>query len=236
MAKPSKKFELSWGYRVKSSKFRLPWAVLLVLTVILEAAVLPVRGETDVAGLERQLQSAVANSNWPQALQVVERLIPLIPQQASQLKAYRSKLQQLSRSSVATAVKTQTPLLPTGRVAIKRREHGVAVVDVLFNQRKTFEMLVDSGASLTIITRPMASALGITAAQVVDNVTFKTANGQTQLPIVYLNTISVGGLSASPVQVAIAGPEMEIGLLGQDFLQRYDVSMRGNSIEFHDRT
>jgi aspartyl protease family protein len=36
------------------------------------------------------------------------------------------------------------------------------------------------------------------------------------------------------VPVAIAGPDMEMGLLGQDFLQRYDVSLRGSRIEFHD--
>lgn len=206
-----------------------------MLPVVLGAA-LPSRSEAGVAELEQQLQAAVASSSWPQALQIVDRLIVLVPQQASQLTAYRTKLQQLSRSSVAAPAQPQKqPIVTPGRVVIKRREHGVAVVDVLFNQRRTFEMLVDSGASLTIITRPMASALGITAAQVVDNITFNTANGQTQLPIVYLNTITVGGLSTTQVPVAIAGPDMAIGLLGQDFLQRYDVSLRSNLIEFHDR-
>jgi aspartyl protease family protein len=210
--------------------------VLLVLPIVLGAVALPMRSETSVTGLQQQLQVAVANSSWSQALQIVDRLIVLVPQQKSQLKAYRSRLEQLSRNSVATPANAQkTSVSSPGSVSIKRREHGVAVVDVLFNQRRTFEMLVDSGASLTIITRPMASALGITTAQVVDNIMFKTANGQTQLPIVYLSALTVGGLTTTQVPVAIAGPDMEIGLLGQDFLQLYDVSMRSNLIEFHDR-
>jgi aspartyl protease family protein len=37
------------------------------------------------------------------------------------------------------------------------------------------------------------------------------------------------------IPVAIAGPDLEMGLLGQDFLQRYDVSLRSDRIEFHPR-
>jgi aspartyl protease family protein len=164
----------------------------------------------------------------------VDRLIPLIPQQAGQLKQYRIKLEQLSRSSISSPLKTQKSSA-LGHLAIKRRDNGVPVVDVLFNQRKSFEMLVDSGASMTVITRPMATALGITAAHIVDSITVKTANGQTNMPIVYLSSVSVAGLTTQQVPVAIAGPDMEIGLLGQDFLQRYDVNLRNSHIEFHDR-
>ena len=207
----------------------------MTLAILVGLIAFPVQAQISLSGLQQQLQTAVAGADWNEAVQIVDRLIPLVPQQAEQLKVYRVKLQQLSRSSVNAPAKRQSLLLPAGRVGIKRREHGVAVIDVLFNQRRTFEMLVDSGASLTIITRPMASALGLTSAQVVENVTFQTANGQTQLPIVYLGVLTVGGLSTQQVPVAIAGPDMQIGLLGQDFLQRYDVSLRSNQIEFYDR-
>jgi aspartyl protease family protein len=109
------------------------------------------------------------------------------------------------------------------------------VIDVKFNQRLPFEMMVDSGASLTVITRPMAKALGVTTAQIVDEAIFETANGKTKMPIVYIGAIEVGGLSRTQVPVAVAGPEMDLGLLGQDFLQQYDVSFRGRTIEFHAR-
>lgn len=214
------------------AKVKRSWIVLLSLPLI--CAALPVWGETSIGVLQQQLQTAVASNNWPQALKLVDRLIPLVPQQASQLKQYRIKLQQLARSSVSSPLKTYKSS-PQGQLAIKRREHGVPVVDVLFNQRKSFEMLVDSGASITVITRPMAAALGITNAHIVDSITVKTANGQTNMPIVYLSAVSVAGLTTQQVPVAIAGPDMEIGLLGQDFLQRYDVNLRSSHIEFHDR-
>jgi aspartyl protease family protein len=214
------------------AKIKRSWIVLLSLPLI--CATLPVWGETSIGALQQQLQTAVASNNWPQALKLVDRLIPLIPQQASQLKQYRIKLEQLSRNSISSPIKTQLAS-PQGRLTIKRRENGVPVVDVLFNQRKPFEMMVDSGASMTVITRPMAAALGITTAHIVDRITVKTANGQTSMPIVYLSSVSVAGLSTQQVPVAIAGPDMEIGLLGQDFLQRYDVNLRTSHIEFHDR-
>ncbi len=209
------------------------WIGLLSLWV--SVITLPAVGQLSATQLEQQLQSAVAQRNWSQALQIVDRLIPLIPSQAKQLRQYRTKLEQLSRETIARPLQTLSGSQPQGLVAIKRRSGGVPVIDVVFNQRRTFEMMVDSGASITTITRPMARALGISSSQIVDYVTFKTANGLTQMPIVYLNAMTVGGLMKTQVQVAIAGPDMEMGLLGQDFLQRYDVSLRGSRIEFHDR-
>ncbi len=217
---------------VQSAKVHQPWLLLLTLPLLLTT--LTAWGQSSVSQLQQQLQTAVAQNNWSQALQIVDRLIPLAPGQASQLKQYRTQLEQLSRNSISSPVQLQTATQPQGLVAIKRRSGGVPVIDVTFNQRKTFEMLVDSGASITTITRPMAAALGLGTAQVTQYATFRTANGSTQMPIVYLNAVTVGGLTSTQVPVAIAGPDMEMGLLGQDFLQRYDVSLRGTRIEFHD--
>ena len=164
------------------------------------------------------------------------------PDQASQLRAYRDRLVKLQstgfqRSTYAAPSTTQgqTTQQALGNVPIKRRQGGTLTVDVKFNNRRWFEMLVDSGASVTTITRSMAKELGITPADIVDRVTFSTANGTTELPIVYLNVIEVGGLKHSRLPVAVAGPEMDIGLLGQDFMQQYDVSFRQHTIEFRSR-
>jgi aspartyl protease family protein len=205
------------------------------LGVCLALTTLPAGAQLSVAQLQQQLQDAVAQKNWPQALQIVDQLIPLAPAQASQLKQYRTQIEALSRNSVSRPTSSISPKQPQGIVPIKRRSGGVPVVDVMFNQRVSFEMLVDSGASITTITRPMAKALGIGNAQVLEYIKFSTANGSTQMPIVYVNAVTVGGLTTTKVRVAIAGPDMDVGLLGQDFLQRYDFSVRGNRIEFHDR-
>jgi aspartyl protease family protein len=225
----------SGALTLKAQATKVHRPLLLLLTLPLLLTTLPAWGQVSISQLQLQLQTAIAQNNWSQALQIVDRLIPLVPNQSSQLKQYRIQLEQLSRNSVSSPSRLQTSAQPQGLIAIKRRSNGVPVIDVTFNQRKTFEMLVDSGASITTITRPMAAALGIGTAQIVEYATFKTANGSTQMPIVYLSAVTVGGLTTTKVPVAIAGPDMEIGLLGQDFLQRYDVSLRGTRIEFHDR-
>ncbi|MDO4929490.1 MAG: retropepsin-like aspartic protease, partial [Corynebacterium sp.] len=44
---------------------------------------------------------------------------------------------------------------------IKRRAGGTPVIDVVFNGNKTFEMILDTGASGTLISQRMATALGV---------------------------------------------------------------------------
>ncbi|WP_448526930.1 retropepsin-like aspartic protease family protein [Parathermosynechococcus lividus] len=186
--------------------------------------------------LPEHFYRAIANQDWGSAIAILDQVIQANPQQASALRSYRQelvRLQHLPRSAALghTAVMTS----PSGIAPIVRRQNGIPVIQVTFNRRLRFEMMVDSGASMTVITRPMARALGITPAQVIDNLTFHTANGTVVLPIVYVQSISVAGLHRNRVPVAIAGAEMPLGLLGQDFLQNYDVSLRQDHIYFQRR-
>jgi len=185
--------------------------------------------------LDIQLQQAVDAQNWRRAIQIVNQMIAHAPQQATQLQSYRAELQKLLKAGVKVLPTLSQQTGPV-RVQIKRRDGGVAVIDVLFNRKQRFEMAVDSGASVTVITRPMAAALGLTSADVIERAVFMTANGKIVMPIVYLDALAVGGLMTTRVPVAIAGPDMTIGLLGQDFLRNYDVSFKGNVIEFHTHT
>lgn len=195
--------------------------------------------QTDLATLNGQLQQAVTASQWDQALQVVNQMIASFPSQRPHLEAYRSQLLQLQSKSLPVQnvpSGSSQAAFPRGTVPIKRRSNGVIIVDAKFNDRKVFEVMVDSGASLTVITRPMAQQLGINQAEhIIETVTFKTANGVADFPIVYLRSIEVGGLVTRQLPVAIGGPDLEMGLLGQDFLQHYDVSIKRDRIEFHTR-
>ncbi len=211
---------------------------ILLASVFLTLTPIQTWGQSSLASLNQKLQHSVRSQNWSEAIQIIDRMVKVSPGQAASLKQYRGQLQQLQQSKASRPTQntpTAAKVDVVGRVPIKRRSSGVPVVDVLFNGRRSFEMLVDSGASFTVITRPMAKALGITSAHIVDRVTVSTANGLTQFPIVYLNSIKVGGLSNYQLPVAIAGPDLEIGLLGQDFLQRYDVILRSRQIEFSRR-
>lgn len=132
------------------------------------------------------------------------------------------------------------PIAPSGpvgngvfRVPITRRMGGTPVVNVTFNGTQTYEMIVDTGASGTLITQAMASALGVTS---VGQVRVDTASARdVAFPLGYVNSIEVGGAIATDVVVAVAGPDLSIGLLGHDFFGNFDVTIRQNEVEFRAR-
>ncbi|MDB9303717.1 MULTISPECIES: retropepsin-like aspartic protease family protein [Cyanophyceae] len=113
---------------------------------------------------------------------------------------------------------------------IKRRMGGTPIVEVTFNNQQKFEMIVDTGASGTVITQEMANALAVVQ---VGTVKANTASARTvDFPIGYVDSMAVGGVKVNRVAVAIAGPELETGLLGHDFFGKYDVTIRRDVVEF----
>lgn len=118
------------------------------------------------------------------------------------------------------------------KAKIKRRLGGIPVIDVTFNGRQTYEMIVDTGASGTLITQSMASALNVPIVGVERST---VADGSLVLfPIGQLQSMSVNGAEVRNVQVAIA-ERMPIGLLGHDFFNNYDVKIKQDVVEFYRR-
>ena len=118
------------------------------------------------------------------------------------------------------------------RVPIKRRSGRTPVIDVTFNGEETFEMIVDTGASGTLITQKMANALqlkpsGSLQASIADGSIISLKTSQ-------VRSIGVGGAMVNNVRVAIA-PKAKIGLLGHDFFGNYDVKIGENMVEFYRR-
>ncbi|MBE9178870.1 retroviral-like aspartic protease family protein [Oculatella sp. LEGE 06141] len=116
---------------------------------------------------------------------------------------------------------------------IVRRAGGTPVIRVTFNGSQPFDMIVDSGASGTLITQRMASALGVVP---VAEATMDTASAKdVTFPLGYVNSIEVNGAIAQNVLVAIAGADMQTGLLGHNFFGHYDVTIRKDTVEFRER-
>src|SRR5579883_272683 len=110
------------------------------------------------------------------------------------------------------------------RARIKRRAGGTPIIDVTFNSQRTFEMIVDTGASGTVITEQMAAALGVS---VIGKAKVDTASDKgVEVPLTYLNSISVGGAVVKGVVVAIGNSALDVGLLGHDFFGDYDVTVK----------
>ncbi|MGB3558844.1 MAG: retropepsin-like aspartic protease [Geitlerinemataceae cyanobacterium] len=118
------------------------------------------------------------------------------------------------------------------RVPIKYRAGGTPVVDVKFNGIQTFEMLVDTGATGTVITPDMAAALGVekTGSAIVGT----ASQREVEMPLGIVQSIDVGGVKIQDVTVGISDA-LDLGLLGQDLLAQYDITIRNETIEFHTR-
>lgn len=117
---------------------------------------------------------------------------------------------------------------------IKRRAGGTPVIDVTFNGSQTFEMIVDTGASSTVITSQMAKSLNV---QVVGSTKVDTASDKgVEVSLAQVDSIAIGGIQMSSLVVAIGGPALEIGLLGHDFFGNYDVTVKRDVVEFKQRS
>jgi predicted aspartyl protease len=114
------------------------------------------------------------------------------------------------------------------RTRIKKRLASTPVIDVTFNGR-TFEMILDTGASSTLITRDMANALRLKPIGYREVI---IADGSTvRMPVSSVQLVSTGGAQIKNLQVTIAD-KADVGLLGHDFFGRFDVKIKRNVVEF----
>lgn len=120
------------------------------------------------------------------------------------------------------------------QATIKRRVGGTPVIDVTFNGIHKFEMIVDTGASGTVLTQQTAETLKLVP---VATAKANTASAKAvEFPIGYVSSIAVDGVVARDIPVAIApSAVLETGLLGHDFFGNYDVTIRRDVIEFRSR-
>jgi predicted aspartyl protease len=120
------------------------------------------------------------------------------------------------------------------QVPIKRRENGIPILDVTFNGSQTFEFMMDSGASDTVLPPHIAQSVGV----VPEGTVMVNTVSDRGVPHVIgrVRSISVGGAQLANPMVIVSGPELEHGLLGQNFLERYDVTIKRDMVEFRERT
>ncbi len=115
------------------------------------------------------------------------------------------------------------------QVPIIRRAGLTPVIAVSFNDSQTYEMILDTGASGTLITRRMANDLNLRQnGEIIASI----ADGsRVRFPTGRVNTIAVDAARVSDVDVAIA-EDMTIGLLGHDFFGNYDIRIGRDVVEF----
>jgi aspartyl protease family protein len=117
-------------------------------------------------------------------------------------------------------------------IPIKRRHAGIPVIDVKINEQYTFEMMLDTGASLTVLTPIMAETMKIKPEGSLKVQT--PSDSFIYMPWSQVQSISTGDVISKQIQVAIS-PSLDIGLLGQNFFGIYDITIKSDVIEFRER-
>ena len=115
------------------------------------------------------------------------------------------------------------------RVPIEGRNGGIPIIAVTLNGQRTFPMMVDTGASLTIITPQMARAIGFRQE---GSEKIRVGNGDVvDMPRGRISSIRVGDAEIRNFTVLVGSAP----LLGQNFFSEYNVTVAQNAVIFRQR-
>ena len=115
---------------------------------------------------------------------------------------------------------------PDGSVITLGRTLGGWVTDVVLNGTQRARFLVDTGASVCVISPELAETLGNGAGSDGPSVTLQTLSGRTTGPLVTIPSLRVGDAEARDVRAVVHAPGPGIdGILGNSFLSRYTVTL-----------
>lgn len=115
------------------------------------------------------------------------------------------------------------------RVPIKNWFGGTPTVEVIINGCNRFDMTLDTGASMTCLTKTMAHLLNVIPTRTGH---FEVADGRVvEEPIGRIQSIAVDRAKVDNISVSIM-PTGNVGLLGQNFLCRFDMRVLKDEIEF----
>jgi predicted aspartyl protease len=147
--------------------------------------------------------------------------------QAAQARA----TQALEEATQRLSEKAAQPQSLTYYATIKSYKGRIPVIDVTFNGSLSFEMMVDTGASSTMITESMSKALNV---ETITYVTAKTPSGETKFPVGYVNSIAVGSSPAQNIAQEIPVAIGPVALLGHDFFGDCNINIKRdqNVVEF----
>jgi predicted aspartyl protease len=167
-----------------------------------------------------------ASSNYPLAA----RLLPQYQQSLSQARqksaTFKEPVQALDQS-LTPVENSQSFSIP-----IIKKLDGIPVIEVVFNGQQKFQMLLDTGASRTLLTRAMAKQLNLQSS---GKTQAKTASGVSEFDIVQLQSVQFGQGLTNNLAVSVGQDELNYGLLGHDVYKGYDITLKEDVILFNKR-
>ena len=197
-------------------------------------------------------QSAASQDDWflvahslQDSVEILKSISPTSSQYilaAKVLPAYEQQLAAARQKAASFVSKPHQDLVISHQVAststpdsfiipIHQKLGGVPVIEVTFNDTKVL-MLLDTGASHTLVTSSIAERLQL---QAKGTSQAKTANGTATFQVATIDKVQFGNGEIKNVRVAIGQNDLPYGLLGHDVYDGYDITIKASSIEFRKR-
>jgi len=108
-------------------------------------------------------------------------------------------------------------------IALERKGNHF-IVDAMLNDYEV-RLMIDTGASLTVLSNSAAMALGLNESNALQRSLINTANGTTEALLYRLDTMTIGEFNVPSVDIAVV-MNLKIngasGLLGMNFLQHFE--------------
>lgn len=166
-----------------------------------------------------------------QSCSVIERSAPAesSPSNARNLSTPPSPVPNENIGEAPVVPIAPTPVKPTSSVAIPLQRVGhLFVVTIRVNGENEGHLIVDTGASHTVLSRSLAIRSGLLIGTP-NGVTMNTVGGQVQAEVVQVNSLRVADLEVKDSVATIydlpdAPPGID-GLLGLSFLGRFEVTL-----------
>ena len=149
--------------------------------------------------------------------------------ESEQAKKVESFFKSLPREAAATAItipSISSTAVPRGAIIVPVLSTGPStIVTVTLNRSNNANLMVDTGATSTIVSRRLAGLLSL---RPIGNATAHTVGGVIGVAIARLQSLKVGEAEVTDLPVVIhdfsPDPRFE-GLLGMDFLGRYQIGL-----------
>ena len=161
-------------------------------------------------------------SRWREAMAAFEAVLRLNPS-ADLATSARQGIR-----SLAPLVRDAAPPRARGEESLvaMRRIRGNWIAEIRLNDTRTARFVVDTGASLCVVSPEVAADLGLRADPGVEMVPMQVVGGVTAGPRVSLASVRAGDAEVEDVAAVIhpIGPGID-GLLGNSFLGRFTVTL-----------
>jgi predicted aspartyl protease len=160
----------------------------------------------------------------------------ILPEYEQQLATAKQKADTFvgkpAQNIATTSQATSFSSLDIFTIPIQQKLGGVPLVEVTFNDNHQVQMLLDTGASNTLLTAAVATQLQL---QPNGTAQAKTANGTVNFQVASVDKIRFGAGEVKNIRVAIGQNDLPYGLLGHDVYDGYDITIKESSIEFRKR-